>query len=199
MSLDRSEFDRLYKTDIDPWGFRTRWYEERKRAVTLASLTRRRYEWAFEPGCSIGILTRALAQRCDRVLATDLARGALDEAAMVVPSNVELRVGAVPDEWPTRRFDLIVLSELAYYHDEATCRRLAALAATSCGELVAVHWRHPVSAYPLTGDQVHGIVGEAASVAGLALVVSHLEADFRLEVWCTDPRSVANRTGLVDS
>jgi LmbE family N-acetylglucosaminyl deacetylase len=40
-SLARSYFDSFYEGRRDPWGFETRWYEERKRALTMASLQRR--------------------------------------------------------------------------------------------------------------------------------------------------------------
>jgi hypothetical protein len=198
VTLDRAYFDHLYGAETDPWGFKSRWYEQRKRAVTLSALTRQRYGNAFEPGCSIGVMTRALADRCDHVVAMDVAGRALAEAAKVVPGHVDLRSGAVPEDWPRGRFDLVVLSELAYYLDEAACRRLAEAAAACSTELVAVHWRHPVGDYPLTGDQAHSIIGAAARAAGFTAVATHDEMDFRLETWCTDSRSVAERAGLVD-
>jgi hypothetical protein len=63
----------MYEHANDPWGFADRWYEERKRAITLAALPDRRYRTAFEPGCSIGVLTADLAHRCDFILAGDVA------------------------------------------------------------------------------------------------------------------------------
>src|SRR5579871_3221384 len=135
VKLDATYFERMYDADPDPWGFRSRWYEERKRAITLASLTRPRYANAFEPGCSNGMLTQGLARRCDRLVAMDVVERALAEAASVLPDNVELRMGTVPEDWPRGQFDLVVLSELAYYHDDSECRRLAELAASSCAEL----------------------------------------------------------------
>ena len=50
-----------------------RWYEQRKYAITMALLPYRRYRHAFEPGCSVGVLTEQLASRCDRVTSTDVA------------------------------------------------------------------------------------------------------------------------------
>ncbi len=38
MSLDAQYFADLYAGNDDPWAFRTRWYERRKRELTLASL-----------------------------------------------------------------------------------------------------------------------------------------------------------------
>ncbi|MBC7682848.1 MAG: hypothetical protein H7172_10975, partial [Ferruginibacter sp.] len=42
-SAPAAYFDALFKDTEDPWGFRTRWYETRKRALTLASLPADRY------------------------------------------------------------------------------------------------------------------------------------------------------------
>ncbi len=38
MSLDAQYFADLYADSEDPWAFRTRWYERRKRDLLLASL-----------------------------------------------------------------------------------------------------------------------------------------------------------------
>jgi hypothetical protein len=62
-------FDELFRLDADPWRTRTRWYEVRKRALTLAALPQERYERACEPGCGAGEMTAALAQRCGSVVA----------------------------------------------------------------------------------------------------------------------------------
>ncbi len=61
MTLGRRYFEDLYEQDRDPWGFHTRWYEMRKRQVTLASLPGAYYETVFEPGCATGLLTEELA------------------------------------------------------------------------------------------------------------------------------------------
>ena len=157
------------------------------------------YEMVFEPGCSIGVLTHELASRCGRVLAMDISTGAIEQARIDQPDNVELRVGSVPADWPPGRFDLVVLSEMGYYLDVPDCHRLAQLATTGAGDLVAVHWRHRVRDYPLTGDQFHRILDQNAARQGLGRICSHVEADFRLAVWSRDHRSVAGRTGLLPS
>lgn len=197
MTLLPAYFDRLYADGPDPWGFRTRWYEARKRALTIACLPDRRYRSAFEPGCSIGVLTDALAERCDHVLAMDVSDRALAEASAILPSSVSLVRGRVPDDWPGRRFDLVVVSEIGYYFEHGECQRLAGLAAASAGDLVAVHWRHPVDDYPLIGDDVHEHLAAAAAAEGMTSLVRHLEEDFLIDVWSHDPRSVARRTRII--
>ena len=71
----------MYQAAADPWGFEERWYEQRKYAVSLALLPAVRYRSAFEPGCSIGVLTRMLAGRCEAVLSCDVAAPAVRAAA----------------------------------------------------------------------------------------------------------------------
>ena len=196
MSLGPDYFATRYAGDPDPWGFRSCWYEQRKYALTLAALTRPRYRSAFEPGCSVGVLTAALAQRCDRVLAWDLDPTARAQAAAGTPDNVVVEAGQVPGDWPPGEHDLIVLSEVGYYLDATDLRRLVDLAVGSLardGELVLVHWRHPVADHPTGGDTVH-----RAFLADSPLhhQAGHLEPDFRLDVLTRQPGSVATREGL---
>jgi SAM-dependent methyltransferase len=196
MSLKGFYFDRLYEADADPWQFRTRDYEERKRQLTLACLPERHYESCFEPGAAIGVLSAQLARRCDQVLAMDISPVALRLAAADLPENVLLRQGAVPRDWPHEPFDLVVLSEVGYYLDKTDCAELAGLAVHNAQDLVAVHWRHPVDEYPLSGDEVHELLTEAALGAGMHQLVDHREDDLKLDVWSHDARSVAVRTGV---
>ena len=56
-STSRSYFEEMYREDADPWGFETSPYEHRKYAVTVASLPKLRYRSAYEPGCSVGVLS----------------------------------------------------------------------------------------------------------------------------------------------
>ena len=58
--------------------------------VTVASLPLERYRRCYEPGCSVGLLTRLLAARCDEVLATDAIESAVLQAREVVAGLVFL-------------------------------------------------------------------------------------------------------------
>jgi hypothetical protein len=58
----------MYAASPDPWGFTSRWYEARKSAITMAMPPKPHYRDAFEPGCSIGMLSDLLAPRCGRLL-----------------------------------------------------------------------------------------------------------------------------------
>lgn len=198
MSLSAAYFEALYARSDDPWSFRSRWYEQRKRSLLLASLPRERFACAFEPGCSNGELTVELAQRCDRVIASDSSARAVDLARQrtQAQANVAFRTGRIPEDWPPGLQDLVVLSEVAYYLDTPALQRLAARTRSSLavdGVVVACHWRHRVPDYPQGGDAVHAGLAAALDLPRLA---RHVEADFLLEVWAADPRSVAQREGL---
>ncbi|WP_218005154.1 class I SAM-dependent methyltransferase [Actinomadura macra] len=196
MTLDAAYFDGMYEASADPWGLASRWYERRKYDISFAMLPRPRYARAFEPGCSIGVLTALLARRCDSLLACDMSAAAVEQARARVPAaRVEQR--AMPRDWPDGRFDLIVLSEMLYYfddHDLARVLDLAAGALTPGGTLLAVHWRHPVAEYPQTGNDVHLALGRTP----LNRLAAHVETDFLCEVFVSgEPISVAGAEGLV--
>lgn len=195
-AADRAYFERLYAGGDDPWGLGERFYEQRKRAITLAALPRARFARAFEPGCALGLHTVELARRCGEVVAWDLADAAVDRtrqrlAAAGVDAQVE--TGAIPQQWPEGTFDLIVLSEVGYFIADLDllAHRIDA-SLTADGVLVACHWRHPGVENPNTTDAVHAAVG-----AGLALIVDHREDDFLLQVWSRSGQSVAAAEGIV--
>jgi hypothetical protein len=197
MTLPGTYFDDLYAGSPDPWGFTDRWYERRKRALTLALLPEPRYAAAYEPGCSIGVLTRELAGRCDELLATDVSAAAVAAAGERCAdlAHVTCEQATLPADWPARAFDLVVLSELGYYFDRTD---LAAVAAYACGNdtVLAVHWRHPVKDYPLGGDEVHLAIAKEAAAQGLFALARYRDEDVVAEVWRRDPQSVGTDGGL---
>jgi hypothetical protein len=183
-SFDRSYFDAMYSDDPDPWGFETRWYERRKYALTVASLPEPFYHSGFEPGCSVGVLTSLLAPRCHSLLATEIVPTAMARAVTRLSGadHVIFEESAIPESWPSGPFDLVVLSEIAYYFDAETLTDIGGLVAGSTvsgGTVVAAHWRGTTN-YPLTGDVTHQIL---ASSPHLESVSHHLEREFVLDVW----------------
>jgi SAM-dependent methyltransferase len=201
VTLDPGYFRDRYASSADPWGLAERWYEARKYALTVALLPRQRYGAAFEPGCSIGVLTAQLAPRCDRLLACDVVPDAVaaarSRAAGLPGVRVERRV--IPGEWPSGSFDLIVLSELLYYFDDADLGQVLGLGIGSLrpsGQILAVHWRHPAPDHPRTGDEVHE---DLAAHPGLARLARYRDPDFTAEVYGRvdgDQRSVAQAGGI---
>ncbi|MFP7759972.1 PIG-L family deacetylase [Marisediminicola sp. LYQ85] len=199
-TLSSSFFSDFYEGKSDPWGFETRWYEIRKRQLTVASLPRPLFASGLEIGCSIGVLTADLAGRCASLLATDIAEQpiATARARLIEQNHVEITRADVPTEWPDGQFDLVVVSEVAYYWSAEDLDRVLeriALALTPDGVVVACHWRHPVEGYPQRGDDVHRAFREHPA---LALLSEHREDDFLLDVFVRPPAlSVAAETGLV--
>jgi SAM-dependent methyltransferase len=201
-TLGTDYFDAMYATSADPWGFTTRWYETRKYAISLAMLPAQRYRDAFEPGCSIGVFSAQLAARCDRLLCCDGSAAAVRSAAARTTAmpNVAVQRRVIPRDWPSGEFDLIVLSEFLYYFGGADLGQILGRAVAALrpgGTLLAVHWRHPVTEYPRSGDEVHRVL---ARRAGLARLAEHREPDFVAEVYLRtdgEPVSVAQAGGLV--
>lgn len=200
--LPDAYFDEMYAGTEDPWQLSTRWYEQRKYAITLGLLPQRRYRHAFEPGCSIGTLTAQLTHRCDHLTAVDVAEAALRGTdARLREAGCRERVtlirSSLDSPWPPGPFDLLVLSEVAYYLQAETlaevlrreCPRMAPGA-----NVVAAHWRHPVADYPLTGDAAHDVIGQ---IPGLTSMGCYRDSDVVIEVFDTgDARSVAAREGV---
>jgi SAM-dependent methyltransferase len=190
MSL-HEHFEALYAADDDPWDVRGTWYERRKRALLLASLGKPRYRSAFEPGCGNGEMSAALAQRCERLLACDGAASAVAAAQRRLqhlpdrPADaVRIEARSLPAEWPNaERFDLIVISELAYYFDAAALHGMLAQAAASLeqdGELLMCHYLHDFDDRVTATRDVHAIAG---ATPGLVRSLHHLDQDFLLEAW----------------
>jgi SAM-dependent methyltransferase len=201
VSLSRDYFDDLYARDADPWGIERGWYEDRKRAVVLASLPRPRYDRAFEPGCAGGALSAGLAERCDALVCRDPAERAVaaTRARLAGRPGVDVARGALPADVPDGTFDLVVASEVVYYLDsgdrDAFWTAVEGLLRPG-GHLLAVHWLRAAPEYPVEGGAVHE---ELAGRPALARTVRHEEADFCLEVYARvppEPRSVAQETGL---
>jgi cyclopropane fatty-acyl-phospholipid synthase-like methyltransferase len=145
--LPDAYFDALYAASDDPWQLGSRWYEERKYAITLAMLPAPRYRHAFEPGCSIGTLTGRLAARCDVITATDVAATALDHADRRLRGadcreQVNLMLPSLDEPWPKGDFDLVVLSEVGYYLHAETLRSVLDREHKRLhgATLVAAHW-----------------------------------------------------------
>lgn len=189
-------FDDLYRQNTDPWGLDERFYERRKRAAVLAALTRPVFERVFEPGCATGALTGELAQRSKALVAWDVAAAAVARTRRRLGDSpgVSVDVGQIPDDWPSGRFDLIVLSEVGYYCPDLDdlVRRIDGCL-TEDGVLVASHWRRPAAMHAHTAGSVHNALG-----AGRRMIVNHVEDDFLLQVWSRSGESVAVAEGIVD-
>ncbi len=179
-------FEDLWGESADPWDHAGRWYETRKYDLTVAALPAARYHHAVEPACGVGLLTARLAQRADRVSATDRFPRAAAEAAARCASlpHVTVDVADVRDGPPATPYDLAVLGEVLYYFDAGTVadvlRRWHHDLAPG-GHLVLVHHRPAVAEHVLDGDDVHAIAGDLLGLP-LAHVVDEL---FRIDVFAS--------------
>ena len=178
-------FDSLYAANLDPWKFATSPYERGKYTLTLNAMPRPRYRSALEVGCSIGVLTRSLASRCDAVVAIDAAQTPLAEAKRRCADlpGVRFEQMFVPEQWPDGVFELILLSEIVYYLSTEDVGRLAARVTRSLikgGSAILVHWTGSTD-YPLSGDEATALFIERI---GPACVVERNDryAEFRLDV-----------------
>ncbi len=188
-------FDAMFDGTSDPWGFVDSFYEARKRALTLAVLARERYGTVLEIGCSTGVLTRALAERADEVVALDVSARALEVAREDGPAHVRWVVGGAPDDVPPGPVDLVVLSEVGYFLTPTEWLRTLRVVRDRLadgGEVVLVHWRHPTDDIPLDGPAVHEQA--ATALADLGHRVRHEDGDVLLDVW-GGPASVAAAEG----
>jgi trans-aconitate methyltransferase len=178
-------FDRLYASDPDPWKFATSEYERDKYAKTLAALPRPRYARAFEVGCSIGVLTRQLAARCNAILAVDVADAALRGAAARCrdQSHVQFARMVVPQDWPPDIFDLILFSEVLYYLDDtdrAAAARLSLQSLSSGGAIILVNWHGPTDGFCTGDDAAEAMI--AACAPALRPVTQQRAEKYRLDV-----------------
>jgi LmbE family N-acetylglucosaminyl deacetylase len=176
-----SRFADLYGTGSDPWQTRTSWYERRKRDVLLACLPRPHYAHVAEPGCGLGALTVALAERSDRVTASEPVEAAVDSARGATANHLNVTVlhaslpdkPAVPDD-----VDLVVLSEVLYYLTPAVVAEVADLIPVGA-DVVLVHWRGWPAEAPRDAVATHRQLTEDPRFATL---VEHVDEEFLLHV-----------------
>ncbi len=158
-SLDEAYFERVYAETSDPWDFATSSYENQKYAATIEALATARFARAFEIGCSIGVLTALLAARCDRLLSVDINARALQAARERCRSmtNVHFELMTFPRETPSESFDLIVISEVAYYWSDADLANAIDVCARQAagGTVELCHYLPKVDDYVRDGDAVH--------------------------------------------
>lgn len=177
-------FDAMYVGDDDPWRVTTSFYERRRLDVVLASLGRARYRSALDIGCATGHLSELLVTRADRVTGLDASAAALAVAASrTSAAGVQWLQGTAPADIPDDTFDLIVLSEMAYFLDGpdllATLRAVRR-ALRPGGEIVLADWRHRTENIPLDGPTVHR---QVAAAMDLPLRARYEDADLMVEVW----------------
>ncbi|KAA0890805.1 class I SAM-dependent methyltransferase [Pusillimonas sp. ANT_WB101] len=185
-----TDFDAMYKQDDDPWSVRHSWYERRKRAVLMASLPSARFGKVLELGCGIGEMTYLLSSVGAHVMAVDASETAAAICRRRVgragANNVSVQVLQLPASWPLGSddsFDLVVVSELAYYFSEPELASfieqcMASLALQ--GIWVMCHYKPQFHDRIGSTDEIHNKVN---ALSELQRIVSHDDEQFRLDIW----------------
>jgi SAM-dependent methyltransferase len=141
-------FEQKFCNNIDPWDYRRSLFEHRKREVLLRACGHRKHGRGLELGCAIGETTDHLAHLCLQLTALDGSATALAEASrrLARHSNVKFVLAHLPHAMPHGPFDLIVVSELAYYLRVRElillCEKVSAALARR-GMVVSLHHRQP--------------------------------------------------------
>ena len=170
-SVPASYFEELFKNNPDPWhcdwkrdpigALRCRFYEQRRYRNILQTIPRPLYQNGLEVGCATGIFTESLAKRCQNLLAIDYSETAVELGRRRCRnlSHVRFEHARIPEQFPEDHFDLIVLSEVAYYLSMedflATIGHIVESLAPA-GHFLMVHCRHHCEV-PLPGDLPHDI------------------------------------------
>lgn len=188
-SIEADYFESMYRQSSDPWGFETSAYEQAKYRHTIAALDGRVYHHGFEIGCANGVLTAMLAEHCDQLLAVDVSETALTAARARCLATPSIRFDrmAFPIERPgAGLFDLVILSEVAYYWDDKDLDSAIGWLRENVaagGDILLVHWTGATD-YPQSGDQAvaklfYGLRGRVHAVA------EDRQPDYRLDLWRT--------------
>ncbi len=176
-------FEAKYQKKADPWSFSSKPSELFRYDHILNSLAERRYASAFEPGCSIGVLTERLASACDHVHALDFSATAVARARQRCAGlpNVTVECASIPDVLPSATTDLVVLSEIGYYLPLAEWTALAKAIIEPLrpgATVLAAHWLGYSEDHTLSGDEVHSAL---LALPSLTLEYSERHPTFRLD------------------
>jgi cyclopropane fatty-acyl-phospholipid synthase-like methyltransferase len=182
-SRDAGYFEALYAANPDPWDLAGSAYEHAKYRASLAVLGARKFSAGLEVGCSIGVLTASLAQRCAALLALDIVPSALAAARTrcAGQTHVTFENRRIPEAWPAGRFDLMVFSEMLYFLTPADIRRTAALARGALqpgGRILLVNYTAPIDE-PCSGNEAAEIF---IAAAGLPVCRHAAEEKFRIDL-----------------
>lgn len=163
---DQRHHEKFYRRAEDPYGFDSPG-EQSKYRETLSLLDDRRYDRALEVGAGEGHFTEMLLPLCERLVAAELSEVALARARERLGDQTGLTFErrTFPLDLPEGSFDLIVLSDVAYYWTPEVFDRGLALIAERLrpgGRMLLLHYRGPFGA-PISGDHVHD---RAVALAG---------------------------------
>lgn len=180
-------FEEKYQASRDPWEFERAAYERSRYDSVMASLQAGRYCYAFEPGCSVGVLTERLAEICDRVEAFDISPTATQRAQTrcAHKQNVHIWHGDLRNADPSG-CDLLVLCEIGYYFSAQQWSEMmmaATRALAPSATVLACHWLGNSSDHLIHGDVVHDAIH---ALRNLKHEHEERHTGFRLDLWRLD-------------
>jgi SAM-dependent methyltransferase len=179
-----AEFERRYRRDGDPWGYRSSEYERAKYDATLRACGPGPFGSALELGGSIGVFSARLAGRCETLTTIDFSPTAVAAARTRLAGFPHARavVGEIPAAIGPGSHDLVVASEILYYLDAEplaeTFERLREVLIPG-GRMVAVHWRPPGPERPQIAAAVHA---RLRSLPWLRAISDRSTGDYLLDV-----------------
>jgi SAM-dependent methyltransferase len=177
-------FETLYTKKSDPWSFASNDYELDRYNHLLHALPEQYYNRVFEPGCSIGVLTKKIAFIANSVDAFDISPTAISLAKKRCSNlkNINFQCQALENVLPHMQTDLIILSEIGYYFNADTWQTTVIKLLNNCENttLLMGHWLGKSSDHILKGDEVHEII---ESIAGLYKEYSKRTKQFRIDCW----------------
>jgi SAM-dependent methyltransferase len=188
MNLDTTSqdfFEEMYRHNSDPWSFASSPYELSRYDAVIHALNTNRYRHAFEPGCSVGVLTERLATFCNQIDAVDISPTAVataKERCSQFP-NVKIDCKSLDEPFFFEDIDLLVLSEIGYYFDRDRWRALAESLlrkVIKSGTILAAHWLGHSKDHLQHGDSVHDVL---RSLGSISLEYSDRNPGFRLDRW----------------
>jgi SAM-dependent methyltransferase len=115
--IDVAGFDRKFRQNIDPWNYAASPFERFQRRELTRACGLTKHGRVLELGCANGETTRTLTRLSLRLLAVDGSATAIATAKhrLTDAASVTFKCLIVPEKMPRGSFDLIIVSELAYY------------------------------------------------------------------------------------
>lgn len=190
-SLSPDYFEAMFQGTDDPWNLETSEYEQRKYDHSIAALDGRTYAKVLEIGCAKGMLTQRLATRCASLLAIDVSETALAAAQdrLSDQPHVAFKRIAFPQQVPSPTgFDLLVLSEVVYYWDDADIIHAADWITRHLapgGDVLLVHWTGETD-YPQSGDDAVRKLADALG-SQVEVITKQRCPNYRLDLWRVRP------------
>jgi SAM-dependent methyltransferase len=118
--IDVEGFERKFRENIDPWNYTSSSFESFKRQVLIRACGLAKCGRVLELGCANGETTRALTRISFRLSAVDGSATAIAAAERQLAGSARVSFSrlTVPEQMPRGPFDLVIISELAYYLPE---------------------------------------------------------------------------------